>query len=324
MNLVEAFPYLLLVVAGLGASAFFGGIETGAYTVNRLRLAIRSERGEPKARLLLQELRQPNRWLSTLLVGNTVAGYVASAGIGHLLEQCGLSPVMVMVVDAIVLLPLLVVVGETLPKEVFRVHADTWTVAMAPMARLARWLFSACGVVPLLVWLGDVVVRRFRLTPAEVVDARMRVVELLRESRGAVDERQVAMAGRVLELARRSAGSLMTPWRRVASLADDALPQVVRETLRTRARASYPVVDAEGACVGVVSAIDLLVEPDAPPAAIARRPVTVPLTMPGLQALRLMREAGVSIAVVVEGRLPVGVLAVRDVLEPVVGRLPGW
>ena len=132
------------------------------------------------------------------------------------------------------------------------------------------------------------------------------------------------MAGRVLELSRRSAGSLMTPWKRVASLADDALPQVVRETLRTRPRANYPVTDADGTCVGVVSAIDLLVEPGASPAAAARKPVTVPAAMPGLQALRQMREAGVSIAVVVEGRLPVGVVDVRDILEPVVGRLPGW
>jgi CBS domain containing-hemolysin-like protein len=185
-------------------------------------------------------------------------------------------------------------------------------------------MLTVCGAVPLLVWLGDIAVRRFRLAPSEVVDARMRVVELLRESRGAVDERQVAMAGRVLELSRRGVGALMTPWKRVASVADDALPQVVRETLRTRPRASYPVIDMDGACVGVVTSIDLLVEPDASPASIARKPVLVPASLPGLQALRLMREAGVSIAVVIDGRAPIGVVSVRDVLEPVLGRLPGW
>ena len=324
MSVGDWLPYAVLLIAGLGASAFFGGVETGAYTVNRLRLAIRAERGEPRARLLLDELRQPNRWLATLLVGNTLAGYVSSSAIAHILEAWGLSPVAGMIVDAIVLLPLLVVFGETLPKEVFRVHADSWTVAVAPMARWLRWMLTLCGAVPLLVWLGDVAVRRFRLAPSEVVDARMRVVELLRESRGAVDERQVAMAGRVLELSRRGVGTMMTPWKRVASLADDALPQVVRETLRTRPRASYPVIDADGACVGVVTAIDMLVEPDASPAAIARKPVLVPPSMLGLHALRLMREAGVSIAVVIDHRSPIGVVSVRDVLEPVLGRLPGW
>ena len=80
----------------------------------------------------------------------------------------------------------------------------------------------------------------------------------------------------------------------------------------------------DGVCVGVVTSIDLLVEPDASPASIARKPVLVPASLPGLQALRLMREAGVSIAVVIDGRAPIGVVSVRDVLEPVLGRLPGW
>jgi CBS domain containing-hemolysin-like protein len=131
-------------------------------------------------------------------------------------------------------------------------------VAVAPVARLLRWMLTVCGAVPLLVWLGDIAVRRFRLAPSEVVDARMRVVELLRESRGAVDERQVAMAGRVLELSRRGVGALMTPWKRVASLADDALPQVVRETLRRSLKAQS--VTAQRLSRGLV-----------PPGSIAQR-----------------------------------------------------
>ena len=157
MSVGDALPYLLLLVASLCASAFFSGVETGAYSVNRLRLAIRAARGEPRARLLLDELRHPNRWLATLLVGNTAAGYILSSAIAHMLEGWGLSPVMGMIVDAIVLLPLLVVFCETLPKEAFRVHADSWTVAVAPVARLLRWMLTVCGAVPLLVWLVTVV-----------------------------------------------------------------------------------------------------------------------------------------------------------------------
>ena len=37
---------LLLVATGLAASAFFAGVETGAYTLNRLRLAVRAD--QPK------------------------------------------------------------------------------------------------------------------------------------------------------------------------------------------------------------------------------------------------------------------------------------
>lgn len=313
-----------MLVASLTACAFFAGVETGAYAINRLRLAVRAERGDRRARVLAEELRSPNRWLATLLIGNVLMGDLSSHAIGHLLDGAGLGPVAAMAVNAVVLLPLLVVFGETLPKELFRIHCDTWTLAAAPWARGARWVLTATGAVPLVRWMGDAVVRRFGLAPSEVVDARQRVVELLREGRGAVDERQVAMAGRVLQLARRQAGELMTPWRRVRTLAEGATPPVVRETLRSKPQARYPVIDAAGRCVGLVTAIDLLADPGAAPAQAARPAVIVPPSAPAIEVLRLLRQGGASLAVVAEGQTPIGVIGLRDLLEPVVGSLPGW
>jgi CBS domain containing-hemolysin-like protein len=238
-----------------------------------------------------------------------------------MLEGLGFGPVAVMLLDALLLLPVLVVLGETLPKELFRVHADRWTVSLAPIARWSRRAFTAVGLVPLLEWMGEGLVRRLRLAPGEVVDARQRVVELLRESRGAVDERQVAMAGRVLDLSRRSVAELMTPWRRVAVLPDGVLPQVVRERLRTRPHACYPVVDASGACVGAVSAIDLLCQPEEGPVALMKPIPVLAFETPALEALRALRQAGAVLAVVEQAGRPVGVIGPPDLLGPVVGRI---
>lgn len=317
-------PWVGMLVASLAACAFFAGVETGAYAINRLRLAVRAERGDRRARILADELRMPNRWLATLLIGNVLMGDLASHAIGHMLDGAGFGPVASMAVNALVLLPLLVVFGETLPKELFRIHCDTWTLVAAPMARIARWLLTAVGAVPLVQWMGDAVVSRFGLAPSEVVDARQRVVELLREGRGAVDERQVAMAGRVLHLARRHAGDLMTPWKRVRTLGEGATPAVIRETLRSRPQARYPVIDAAGRCTGLANAIDLLADPESPPAHVARPAIKVRPSTPTLEVLRLLRQGGASLAVVVEADHPVGVIGLRDVLEPVVGSVPGW
>lgn len=325
MSASEWMPQVAILVASLLGAAFFGGIETGAYSVNRLRLAIRAERGERRAALLRTELQRPNRWLSTLLIGNTLVGYTASLAIGRVLEGAGFGPVAAMVLDALLLVPLLVVLGETLPKELFRVHADAWTVALVPLARWSRWLFTAAGLVPLLEWMGDGLVRRLGLVPGEVVDARQRVVELLRESRGTVDERQVAMAGRVLELARRSVADLMTPWRRVATVGDSMRPEVMVEIVRSRPHACYPVIDSggsgSGVCLGVVSAIDLLCgSGDGLLEAISPVPEVAPDT-PALDALKAIRQAGAPLAIVVQQGQPVGVIGPRDLLAPVVGRL---
>jgi CBS domain containing-hemolysin-like protein len=324
MSATEAMPWVALLVACLICCAFFAGVETGAYSINRLRLAVRAERGDRRARLLVDELKVPNRWLATLLIGNVLMGDLSSHAIGHLLDGAGFSTVSAMAINAVVLLPLLVIFGETLPKELFRIHCDSWTLRAAPAVRLVRWLFTGIGAVPLVQWLGDALVRRCALAPSEVVDARQRVVELLREGRGAVDERQVGMAGRVLQLARRQAGDLMTPWKRVRTLSEGATPPVVRETLRSRPQARYPVTDPAGRCVGLATALDLLADPDTPPSEVARPAVMVGPSTPALEVLRLLRQGGVSLAVVADGDRPIGVIGLRDLLEPVVGSLPGW
>ncbi len=320
-NMVLSVVVLLL---SLLASAFLSGVETGGYTINRLRLAIRAERKEFRARVLLEELRHPNRWLSTLLIGNTVVGYLASVSIGHILDAWGFSPLAGMILNAIILLPLLVVFGETLPKEIFRVHCDTWTVQVAPIARGVRWLLTGIGAVPLLEWMGQRLIRQCGLAPGEVVDAKQRVLDLLRESRGTVDERQVAMAGRVVELARRNAGDLMTPWARVTSLAEEAPTLMLFEILRTNLHASYPLVNASNECVGMISAIDLLAEPTGSRASIARPAVRVPRSMGAMDTLHALRQGGASLALVMDQHRPVGVISLRDLLEPVVGRISGW
>ena len=89
MTAAEWMPHALMLLASLLGAAFFGGIETGGYAVNRLRLAIRAERGERRAAMLRSELQRPNRWLATLLIGNTAVGYTSSLAIAHMLEGMG-------------------------------------------------------------------------------------------------------------------------------------------------------------------------------------------------------------------------------------------
>ncbi|NDA76841.1 MAG: DUF21 domain-containing protein [Actinobacteria bacterium] len=175
MSAAVLLAYAAMALASLGASAFFAGVETGAYTVNRLRLAVRADRGEHGARVLIGELSRANRWLATLLIGNTLAGDAASYAIGTLLDGAGISHGAAMALNAAILLPLIVVLGETLPKELFRQHADSWMVVVAPLARWVRVALGATGAVALVRWLGDALARR--LAPCRPVQRCSRVMK---------------------------------------------------------------------------------------------------------------------------------------------------
>jgi CBS domain containing-hemolysin-like protein len=132
------------------------------------------------------------------------------------------------------------------------------------------------------------------------------------------------MAGRVLELSRRRAADVMRPWKRVTALSLHALPEVVREVLRARPHGTYPVVDETGACVGFASAVEVLSAGEANLKEVTRPAVVITPDMSGMEALRRLRESGSALAVVQSDGRPAGIIGLRDLLEPVVGRLPGW
>jgi CBS domain containing-hemolysin-like protein len=116
----------------------------------------------------------------------------------------------------------------------------------------------------------------------------------------------------------------MRPWKRVAALSMHALPEVVREVLRARPHGTYPVVDETGACVGLASAVAVLAAGEGNLQEVTRPAVVVAPDAPAMEILRRLRESGSALAVVqTEGR-PVGIVGLRDLLEPGVGRLPGW
>ncbi|MCE9618669.1 MAG: CNNM domain-containing protein [Planctomycetes bacterium] len=313
-----------LLLAALGLSAMFAGIETGIYTLNRVRLALEVGRARLAAMRLLEEIRFPNRLLATLLIGNACAHDLGSMAIAHMLEVMGISPLAGIAINACILLPLIFVFGETLPKELFRVHTDRWTYSCVGFLRVFRVLFSVIGLVPLITWLGSLIVHRAGLGGSVTLDARQRFLELFRESSDAIGERQVAMADRVMQLGGLTLSDVMTPWKEAAVLHEAATPAETRALLRNSKHSTYPLVDRSNRCVGVISAMDVLVTPEKSPHELMRTAIELPRSAKVSEAIRALQERGGTLVVVRDGERAAGVASLRDMLESVVGSFQAW
>ena len=66
---------LILVVI----NAFFASAEMAIVSLNKTKINILAEEGNKKAKLLKNVLKDPNKFLSTIQVGITFAGFFASA-----------------------------------------------------------------------------------------------------------------------------------------------------------------------------------------------------------------------------------------------------
>ncbi len=319
MSATQFYFYAGLLFAALGLSAMFAGIETGIYSLNRIRLAIEVGRARKAAMKLLEEIRFPNRLLATLLIGNACAHDLGSIAIAHMLEGAGFSPLMGIVLNTCLLLPLIFIFGETLPKELFRVHTDQWSYRCVGFLRVFRIIFTAIGLVPLVTWLGSLIVRRAGLGGSATLNARQRFLELFHESSTTIGERQVAMAARVMQLSELTLLDVMTPWNDADILREQFSNAQINQVLTRSNHSTYPLVDGENRFVGVVSAMDVLVAPEKSPRELARAAIELPVTTHVSEALRILRERGGTLLIARDGEKEVGVCSLRDMLESVVG-----
>lgn len=326
MSTTEQVMWLALAAIGLIGSSIWSGVETGCYTLNRVRLSVRASSGDPAAVRLRRSIEGPESLLATLLVGNNIANYLGALGTTAFLGGLGYGESKVVLINTMILTPLVLVFCESLPKEVFRRASDTLTYRFAGMLRFSSMLFGLIGVLPLLVWIGRGIGRLAGLSSGvELSTSRERVAMLLKEggASGTISDTQSTLIDRATAFTRATVGQEMIPWPRVRSISvDTPAPQAARAVMAA-GHASFPLVDRAGRVKGTARAIDVLLEPGEPLEAHASPPVVVREETRVVEALRLLQAAGQSLAIVERGGRPVGIVTVKDLVEPLVGGVIG-
>jgi len=318
--------FTLLVLAGLVLSALCSGIETGIYSLNRVRLAMHVARGDRRALVLRDEIDHPNRLLAGLLIANTIASDVVAIGMSRLFDGLEFGAITAVVVNTVVVVPLLFVFGEVLPKDLFRRIADRAIPAMAPALRAARLVLTWSGLVPLVQAASGLLLRRLGATAEAPLSSRQRLARIFEEGAGsgALTEEQVSLAERVLGVTGRTVTERMVPWRRAVTLRGDLDRRGRMAAIQGGALSRFPVVSQEGRVLGIVAALDLLVMPDRSIPELMRPACWVPPSMSLFEALESLRRARAKLAIVgTPERTPIGVISLNDLVEPLVGSFKG-
>jgi CBS domain containing-hemolysin-like protein len=327
MTAADAAIFVSITFVGVLLSASFSGLETGLYTINRVRLTVRDARGEAAAKTLRRMLANPARMLAVVLVGNNIANYLASYGIAAILDGSGMAPAQAILINAAVLIPVLFVLGEILPKDLFRTHTDRWSYALAGYLKWTGRVLLWIGLVPVVEHVGRIASRLLGGNPDAGNPARQRVSRLIKEGMGAgvLSEVQTTLADRALALRDLRVVDEMIPWSDVATVSADLDGAALREALRHRNFTRLPAVDGDRV-VGVLSVIDALLQPETPVRDLMTEPLGLRPGMPVHTALRAMRTSRTALAVVTaadSGR-PLGLVTMKDLVEPLTGDLTVW
>lgn len=122
---MSIFIYLLIVMA---FSAFFSGVEIAFVSVDKLRFEMERKNGTVY-RILSIFFRNPNDFISTMLVGNNIAlviyGILMAQIIGDNLLQDYISSHFVMVsIQTLISTFIILITGEFLPKTLFKINPN--------------------------------------------------------------------------------------------------------------------------------------------------------------------------------------------------------
>jgi putative hemolysin len=112
-------------------SAFFSGIEIAFISANRLKIALDSEDGGVKAKILSYFSSKPSWFIGTMLLGNNVMVVIYSIYMSEALDPTLASwlgssaEISILLISTLVATIFLLVFAEFLPKAIFRINANS-------------------------------------------------------------------------------------------------------------------------------------------------------------------------------------------------------
>ncbi|MBI1369683.1 MAG: DUF21 domain-containing protein [Planctomycetes bacterium] len=332
MSETELMLWYLAAVVGTGGSALFSGLETGIYTINRVRLHVAAHQPRSSAAALEGLIASPNRLLGTLLVATNIANYLTSYAVGTILDEAGYQGWAQVAVDAAIVTPLLFVFGEVIPKDFFRSHSDTITPPFAIPLRLFQRLLTITGVLPLIDGISVLVQKALRQSPSALtmLHPRRNVTQLIKEGigHGMISPYQSAMIDRVLEMERLTVRDVMAPWASVTSVRENQPPEAVWALADRVSYSRAPLVSAAGEPAGLIDLYDVLMyEPaNCPPLRSLAKPLpSIRADLSLRDALRLLQQQRASMALIVDAnKRPLGLVTTKDLVEPIIGELEVW
>ncbi|SCG81513.1 MULTISPECIES: hemolysin family protein [Micromonospora] len=323
---------LALVGVLVVLNAIFAGSEMALVSLRDSQVQ-RLERTSRAGRVLARLAKDPNRFLATIQIGITLAGFLASAAAAVSLARPlvpllgflgGAAETVAIVLVTLVLTFVTLVFGELAPKRIAMQRAERWALLVArpldilsSFTRPAVWLLGATS---------DLVVRLAGVDPKHQPDeiGPDELRDIVAGNHGFTKEQRTIIAGAV-EIADRQLRAVLVPRLQVFTLDSGTTAEAARLLLAATGHSRAPVVRHGGLddAVGVIHLRDLVGVPDDRPVDdCARPPMLLPDSLPVVDALRQFKAERQHIALVVDERGAVdGIVTLEDILEEIVGEI---
>ncbi len=333
---------LLVLLLLILLNAFFAASEIAVISLNDSLVRRQAEEGDPTARRIHALLAQPGRFLATIQVGITLAGFLASAfaaesfaaPIASAIDPAGAYPFVhtaTVVVLTILLSFVSLVFGELVPKRLALKNPEK--VSKATVGVLTAVGAVLRPFVALLTGVSNLVLRLLGVDPRErektVTEEEIRMMVDVGEEAGAIHEQEKQLIENIFEFNDKAVSEVMRHRTEIAALPVDATFDEVLAFASKEKYTRIPVYEETiDSIVGILHVKDLLY--------VAMEGLSKPFTLRGMirpayyapeskhidKLFRDMQRKRVQLAVIIdEYGGTAGLVTMEDLLEEIVGSL---
>jgi putative hemolysin len=322
-------PEIAALVILIGGSAFFSGSEAALISLSRLRARGMFERGVKGADVVLRLLEDRNRFMTSILIGNTIVLLAADSLATLIFVSVGVpNPALW---STGIMTVLLLAFGEIIPKTIAVANNERWSVRLAPLLERVAWIMTPINAA--FLFFTNMIVRLFGVSPAAngpfVTEDDIRNIVNVGAEQKVLEEQEREMIHSIIQFGDTIVREVMTPRPDmfaidVASSARRALDLVIAEGY-----SKLPVYeDTIDNVIGVAHDRELLIALSngtlaQTPIRALMRPITlVPESKRVSELLREMQRGKFSLAIVVdEYGGTAGLVTMEDLLEEIVGEI---
>ena len=319
----------LLLLLFLALSFLLSGMEAGVFALNRLRIRRLARGGNRAARLLHDLLEKPERFLWTIVVGNTLVNFIILGWIlANLHEWLTGQRNFVIVLFAVVVF-FFYAFFDLLPKMLFRAHPNSMCLSVAGVFRLIYVVLRP--FVSLIEEASGLLLRsaQGRVLSARLFGNREEMRAVMQEAAQAFSRGEHAMINRVLDLQNLTVSQIAIPLTRVTTV-ETAMPLAGVLALATEKNLSrFPVwetLNARRRVGGLLNIGPLLfreeLDQQQPASAFMEPALFMDENQRLEDALRRMQRGGQHLAIILdrEGR-EIGIVTLEDILKVMFGEM---
>lgn len=269
--LVDLSILVLLIIL----NAFFAASEIALVTLNDNKVKIMAEEGNKKAKKILKLLSEPSKFLATIQIGITLAGFLASAFaagtfaeilVEFLIEKGINVPINVLqplsvVIVTIILSYFTLVLGELVPKRIAMQKAEK--IAMLSIGPILFLSKITSPFVKFLTFSTNTVVKLFGIDPnkenEEVTEEEIRMLIDVGEEKGTIDEEEKRMLHNVFEFDNKIVSDIMTHRTNINAFSIDSTLKEIVSVVEKEKYTRYPVYKENiDEIVGILHVKDLI------------------------------------------------------------------